>query len=45
MSNRAIVERLTLLAAMWLERGRPVVAAAFLEFAAHVLRQKGGDGK
>ena len=37
------VQHLTLLAAVWLEKGHPRVAAEFLEFAAHILRQEGGD--
>jgi hypothetical protein len=40
---RRRVQGFVLLAAIWMERGYPRLAAAFLEIAAQTLRQEGGD--
>jgi hypothetical protein len=42
---RRRVQGFVLLASIWLERGYPQLAAAFLELAAHHLRQEGGEKK
>jgi hypothetical protein len=42
---RRRVQGFVLLASIWLERGYPRLAAAFLEIAAHTLRQEGGERK
>jgi hypothetical protein len=39
---RRRVQGFVLLASIWLERGYPRLAAAFLEIAAQTLRQEGG---
>jgi hydrogenase-4 membrane subunit HyfE len=43
MRRRA--QAFVLLASIWLERGYPRLAAAFLEIAAQTLRQEGGERK
>jgi hypothetical protein len=40
---RRRVQGFVLLASIWLERGYPRLAAAFLEIAAQPLRQEGGE--
>jgi hypothetical protein len=42
---RRRVQGFVLLASIWLERGYPRLAAAFLEIAAQTLRQEGGESK
>ena len=44
-ATRRRVQGFVLLASIWLERGYPQLAAAFLELAAQFLRQGGGERK
>jgi hypothetical protein len=44
-TTRRRVQDFVLFASIWLERGYPRLAAAFLEIAVQTLRQEGGERK